>query len=305
MVRLLAAAVMIVAFSGCGSGSPPRGTSPGTGPASASVTATPGTIEADFDIGSGRHLHMRCAGTGEPTVVLEVGDDDTPGGSWGAVYTPMTQITHTCGYDRANLGSSDPDPGPNTVKDLGDDLVTLLHVAKVPGPYLFVGGSFGGDIVGVLAANHPGEVAGLVYVDSDPPNDKPNLDPMRRNLPPKVYATCCSPELFEPPYDSPDNSEHIDWAASHPSELASMSQLPKVPTVVLTASQPECQLGWPCAAIARDEKRLQALWIKGNPQGTQEVVNSGHVMQREAPQAIIDAARKVIAAVHAHRNLVG
>jgi pimeloyl-ACP methyl ester carboxylesterase len=209
----------------------------------------------------------------------------------------MTAITRTCGYDRANLGSSDTDLGPNTVKDLGDDLVTLLHVAKIPGPYVFVGGSFGGDIVGVLAANHPDEVAGLVFVDSDPPNEDPKLDPFRRNLPSKEYAKCCAPGLFEPPFDSSENSEHIDWTASHPTELASMRHLPKVPTVVLTASQPECQPDWPCEAIARDEKRLQALWIKGNAHGSQQVVDSGHVMQREAPQAIIDAARKVMAAL--------
>ena len=294
---LMAAAAMALALTGCGSGAPPSASPDTTKARPPSSAATPGSLEGDFDIGGGRQLHMRCAGTGEPTVVLEVGDDDTPGGSWGAVYTPLTEITHTCGYDRANLGQSDPDPGPNTVKDLGDDLVTLLHVAKVPGPYVFVGGSFGGDIVGVLAANHPQEVAGLVYVDSDPPNDNPALDPFRRNLSAKVYAKCCAPGLFEPPYDSSENSEHVDWTASHPTELASMGHLPKVPTVVLTAAQPECQMGWPCAAIARDEKRLQALWIKDNPQGSQRVVDSGHVMQREAPQAIIDATRKIMAAL--------
>jgi pimeloyl-ACP methyl ester carboxylesterase len=297
MVSLTVAAAMALALSGCGSGAQPSASHDATKVRPPSSPATPGSLEGDFDVGGGRHLHVRCAGTGEPTVVLEVGDDDTPGGSWGAVYTPLTGITRTCGYDRANLGQSDPDPGPNTVKDLGDDLVTLLHVAKVPGPYVFVGGSFGGDIVGVLAANHPDEVAGLVYVDSDPPNNNPALDPFRRNLPAKVYAKCCAPGLFEPPFDSPENSEHVDWKASHPTELDSMSHLPKVPTIVLTAAQPECQTGWPCAAIARDEKRLQALWIKGNPRGSQRVVDSGHVMQREAPQAIIDATKEIVAAL--------
>jgi pimeloyl-ACP methyl ester carboxylesterase len=297
MMRLLAAAAMVVVLTACGSDTQEsRSHVTPTVPAQPAST-TPGALEGDFDIGDGRHLHMRCAGTGEPTVVLEVGDDDTPAGSWGAVYTPMTAVTRTCGYDRANLGQSDPDPGPNTVADLGDDLITLLHVAKVQGPYVFVGGSFGGDIVGILAANHPDEVAGLVYVDSDPPNQDPKLDPFRRNLPPKVYAQCCAPGLYEPPYDSSENSEHIDWAATHAAEQASMRHLPKVPTVVLTASHPECEVGWPCAAIARDEKRLQALWIKGNTQGSQRVVDSGHVMQREAPQAIIDAVRKVLAAL--------
>lgn len=291
MNRLLVAVALVVALTGCGSDTHKTGSARAT---TTTPSATPAAIEGDFDIGGGRHLHMRCAGTGEPTVVLEVGDDDTPSGSWGAVYAPLTEITRTCGYDRANLGQSDADPGPNTVKDLGDDLVTLLHVAKVPGPYVFVGGSFGGDIIGILAANHPGEVAGLVYVDSDPPNQDPKLDPFRRNLPAKVYARCCAPGLYEPPYDSSENSEHIDWAATHATEQASMRHLPKVATIVLTASQPKCQPSWPCEAIARDEKRLQALWIEDNPKGSQRVVDSGHVMQREAPEAIVDATATVL-----------
>jgi pimeloyl-ACP methyl ester carboxylesterase len=209
-------------------------------------------IAGDFDVGQGKHLHLVCTGTDSPTIVLEVGDEDTVSGSWGAVYGPMTSMSRVCGYDRANLGSSDPDEGPRTVQDVADDLVTLLHVAKVRGPYVFVGGSLGGNIIGVLAANHPKEVAGLVFVDSDPANNHPDLDPFRQNLPTTVYDKCCAPELFMLPYDDPQNLEHIDWKGGHAAELASVHQLPKVPTVVLTAARPDCKPSWP---LPRDRPR--------------------------------------------------
>ena len=290
MSKWMLAALLVLAA--CGNGSSTDGTS-GSSP----TPAKDSSIVGDFDIGEGKKLHLECRGSDEPTIVIDVGNDDTvSGGAWEGVYQSMQSIGRVCSYDRANLGSSDPDPGPRTIKDVADDLVTLLGVAKVPGPFVFVGGSFGGNIVGALAANHPDEVAGLVFVDSDPVNDDPKLDPARQNLPEKTYKECCAPELYEPPFDAEENTEHIDWKGSRAAEVASVHQLPKVPTIVLTASKPDCQPDWPCDAMAKDIARLQAEWIKGNPDGSQKIVNSGHNLQEEAPQAIVDATNAVVKA---------
>ena len=286
--------------SGCGDDSSggdntdARETSPTQSP---SQTEPSSDIVGDYDVGEGRHLHLQCIGSGEPTIVLEVGGEDTVSGSWGSVYSPMESISRVCSYDRANLGMSDPDPGPRTTKDLADDLVTLLHVAEVPGPYVFVGGSLGGNIIGLVAANHPKEVAGLVFVDSTPTNVDPELDPFRKNLSAKEYKRCCDPSLYTPDFDAPENVEHIDWKGSLAAELASVRHQPKVPTIVLSATRLDCEPSWPCEAIIKDDGRLQGLWIKGNPKGSQQFIDSGHVMQREAPQAIIDATRTVVEAV--------
>lgn len=270
--------------------------SPTTQPSSVAPSASPTEppLSGEFDIGGGKKLHLECIGGGSPTIVIDVGNDDTIHGSWNFVYHPMSEVSRVCAYDRANLGQSDPDPGPRTVKDLGDDLVKLLHKAEVPGPYVFVGGSFGGNIVSVLAANHPEEVAAIVFVDSDPANDDPALDPLRQNLDPEVFAACCDPSLYEPAFDDPENHEHIDWAAGHADEVNSVHNLPQVPTIVLTATEFECEPDWPCDAITEDDARLQAEWIKGNPDGVQRMVESGHVMQREAPMAIVEATQELV-----------
>jgi pimeloyl-ACP methyl ester carboxylesterase len=301
MKRWWLAAVLGLALSGCGNDSPSAG-SAAVPTAASTVSASPtagSTIAGTYDVGEGRHLYLECSAGEGPTIVIDVGGEDTIDGSWGAVYEPMKSNGRVCAYDRANLGRSDPDPGPRTIKDVGDDLITLLHVAEVPGPYVFVGGSFGGNIVGVLAANHPEEVAGLVLVDADPANDDPALDPFRQNLPATTYQECCAPELYQPDFDADENVEHIDWKGGHAAELASVHSLPRVPTIVLTASRPDCEPSWPCAAIARDDARLQAEWIKANPRGSQKIIDSGHVMQREAPDAIVQAARTVVAAIRA------
>ena len=264
------------------------------------ASGVPEPLIGEFDVGDGRELHLECIGVGSPTIVIEVGNDDTIHGSWDAVFEPMSSVSRVCAYDRANLGRSDPDPGPRTISDLGDDLVSLLHVAAVPGPYVFVGGSFGGNIVGVLAAEHPDEVAGLVFVDSDPLSDDPAMDPLRLNLTDEQYAACCADaSQYEPPYDAPENIEHIDWAGGREAALASVHDLPRVPTTVITATHPDCEPDWPCDAIAESVADLQALWIEGNPEGTQVLVDSGHVVQREAPEVIVRETRTIVDTVRA------
>jgi pimeloyl-ACP methyl ester carboxylesterase len=290
VMKLLLAALLVL--TACANGSSTDGSS-----GASAKPHSDSSISGEFDVGEGKKLHIECTGSKGPTIVIDVGNDDTVAGSWGEVYEPMKSIGRVCAYDRANLGLSDIDPGPRTIKDLGNDLVKLLHLAKVPGPYVFVGGSFGGNIVGLLAANHPDEVAGLVFVDSDPANDDPKLDPFKKNLPAKTYKECCAPENFTPSFDDPENSEHIDWKGGLADELASVHHQPKVPTVVLSAANLDCEVDWPCKAITKDDIRLQALWIKGNPLGSQKVVESGHVMQREAPSAIVDATKTVVSAV--------
>lgn len=300
MSRLIAAILVLAALgTGCASSggrassAPPTSLTPS--PSGSSVQSS-SDISALFDVGNGRQLHLECIGKGSPTIVIDVGNDDTIRGSWGDVFSPMAAVSRVCGYDRANTGQSDPAPGPRLISDLAADLVALLHVAKVPGPYVFVGGSFGGNLVSVLAAKHPELVAGIVFVDSVPANEDPDLDPLRINLSAQQYADCCGDPSKSgvPSWDAPDNTEHVDFAAGLPIELASVHALPRVPTSVITATRQDCEAGWPCDAIAASVAALEAQWIAGNPAGTQVLVDSGHVMQREAPQSIIEETRKIV-----------
>ncbi|MDQ3880131.1 MAG: alpha/beta hydrolase [Chloroflexota bacterium] len=288
--------VVALFVAACSGAAPIASGSPDEQPTTATeASASPQALVGDFDVGDGRELHLECIGAGSPTIVIEVGNDDTIHGSWDTVFEPMSSVSRVCGYDRANLGRSDPHPGPRLISDLGDDLVSLLHAAEVPGPYVFVGGSFGGNLVSVLAADHPDEVAGMVFVDSDPVSDDPAIDPLRLNLTDEQYAACCAdPSQYEPPYDAPENTEHIDWAASREAALASVDALPHVPTTVITAMHPDCEPDWPCEAIAESRAELQALWIAGNPDGRQVLIESGHVVQREAPNVIVDETRKIV-----------
>jgi len=119
-----------------------------------------------------RGLYVRCTGTGSATVIMEGGDEDTSD-SYAFAEPTMSKVTRTCVYDRANLGQSDPAPGPRGLSELVGDLERLVEVAKIPPPYVLVGTSGGGYITAGYAEAHPQQIAGLVFIDTAAPFRNP------------------------------------------------------------------------------------------------------------------------------------
>jgi pimeloyl-ACP methyl ester carboxylesterase len=116
------------------------------------------------DVG-GHRLHLQCTGSGTPTVVLQPGGGDMSS-AMGWIAPAVADHTRVCVYDRAGRGWSDPSDATQDGKQIATDLHTLLHRAHVPGPYVLAGHSFGGLYVRIFAARYPGEVAGMVLIDS-------------------------------------------------------------------------------------------------------------------------------------------
>src|SRR5262245_12371756 len=81
------------------------------------------------DVG-GYRLHLRCMGTGSPTVVLDAGLSGTSL-DWSLVQTEMAATTQVCAYDRAGLGWSDASPLPRTPEHIARELHTLLTNAEI------------------------------------------------------------------------------------------------------------------------------------------------------------------------------
>jgi pimeloyl-ACP methyl ester carboxylesterase len=120
-----------------------------------------------IDVG-GHSLHLRCSGSGSPTVVLEPGAGEMSSGlAW--IEPVVAGDTRVCVYDRAGRGWSEAADAPQDATGIATDLHTLLERADVPGPYLLAGHSFGGLYVLTFAAQYPDEVAGMVLVDSTAP----------------------------------------------------------------------------------------------------------------------------------------
>ena len=117
---------------------------------------------------AGRRLHLRCAGSGTPVVVVIPALGDTTV-SWLTVQDALAPVTRVCVYDRAGLGWSDPAPGLPTAAGMARELRGLLDAEDIAPPFVVAGHSLGGLLAQVFTHLYPGEVAGVALVDSSHP----------------------------------------------------------------------------------------------------------------------------------------
>jgi pimeloyl-ACP methyl ester carboxylesterase len=120
-----------------------------------------------FAMGDHR-LHIDCRGAGGPTVVLFNGMGEFSA-SWARITDQVSDTTRVCAYDRAGQGWSDDVDEPQDGVTAAADLHTLLDAAGEHGPYVLVGHSIGGPYAMTYAAQYPGDVAGMVLLDSSSP----------------------------------------------------------------------------------------------------------------------------------------
>lgn len=281
----------------------------------------------------GRSLYLYCEGSGRPVVVMDsgLGDDAS---SWRTVQDQIAARTRVCVYDRAGYGRSGPGPLPRDTKAEVDDLEQLVKAAKLPGPYVLVGHSMASFNVRLFAFRHPREVAGMVLVDPSADNQMPILAasaPSTVKLQeaqtallracaapdavPEVMKTCAAP----PPADLPAELAGRGVGARAPTQfatvvaeydafadldsketLAARRSLGAMPLIVLTASDTTRQPGASPAEIAASAKAwsqlhdgIAALSTRGV---NRQVEGSGHYIQRQKPQVVIEAVNEVLAA---------
>src|SRR5262245_44441560 len=126
MCRVLILAVAFLALAVAPSASALAWTQEGSPPASPAT----GVTELTIDI-AGRGLHLACAGSGEPPILLESGGPNPEGDTAfvAAAGPDLSTVlgTRFCGYDRAGTGQSDPHPmGVRTLAEAADDLRAVL-----------------------------------------------------------------------------------------------------------------------------------------------------------------------------------
>lgn len=129
----------------------------------------------------GLSMHLHCTGSGGPTVVLEAGATGFAQ-TWAWIQDDLGQVTRVCSYDRAGMGWSAPTTGPVDGIATAGRLKALLDAAREPGPYVVVGHSLGGPLVGIFAGLHPDSVVGIGMVDPSHPDQLHRFPPEAREL---------------------------------------------------------------------------------------------------------------------------
>lgn len=125
---------------------------------------------------AGRHrIEASVFGHGSPAVVIE----PSFGGAaaeWRSVAEALALETTVVTYDRAPYGASSRASDGRTPADIARDLHVVLRELGISGPLVLAGFSVGGMYVRKYAALHPGQVAGLVLIESSHEGQTPLLN---------------------------------------------------------------------------------------------------------------------------------
>ncbi len=142
-------------------------------PLPAGSTLSPEAAAGDLDtviLAAGVRQHLRCAGTGAPTVVVVPGLG-VAAADWSAPVDTLAQRTRTCVYERPGLGLSPARTSPLQVVDAGvnaRELATLLSVAGQQGPFTLVGQGYGALVARAFTRLYPASVRSLVLAGTAP-----------------------------------------------------------------------------------------------------------------------------------------
>ncbi|MEM9382293.1 MAG: alpha/beta hydrolase [Planctomycetota bacterium] len=115
------------------------------------------------DVG-GHQLHVRTYGEGDVVVVLE-SDEGAWSTHWGRLAEELGAVTRTIAYDRGGLGWSEPGPPPRDAETLARELHQLLAREAAGLPVVLVGHGTAAHVLRAYAHRYPFETAGLVFVD--------------------------------------------------------------------------------------------------------------------------------------------
>ena len=127
---------------------------------------TPGVFAK---VPNGPTIHIKCMGSGSPTVILTAGMGGWAA-DWRTVQPQIAKTTRVCAWDRPGFGFSDGTTRPQTVADTTGELEAALKAAHIPGPYIAVGHSLGGYESLLFKDRNPRAVVGMVLVDPSVPD---------------------------------------------------------------------------------------------------------------------------------------
>lgn len=216
-----------------------------------------------------------------PTLVFQSGLGDGK-----AVWRPVVALLpaeDVFAYDRPGRGAAADVEGPRDPCTIAAELRSRLRQAGVAPPYILVGHSLGGTYQYVFARLYPDEVAGLVLLDPTHPR---HLESMERDVPELVLLLKV---LKTTMFRSIDRREFDDMGLCM-DKVATLPPLAMPTRVLVSGRFKEPEKGEFAAML----KRLRPDWLKLTPAPRlQTIHDSGHYIQRESPEDVVEAIQAV------------
>jgi len=228
----------------------------------------------------GRSVEIELQGQGSPSVVFEsgLGDDLSP---WNEVASSIAKRTTCLSYSRAGYGQSATSKSPRRDQQtIAAELDELLESLKVPPPYILVGHSLGGVYAQAYAAAYPQKVAGLVLVDPTHPDQ---LARAHRDAPADARMVDVMSRFFSDPMRAELQAQKEMTAFPQPVYSG--------PVIVLAAERKQM-------LSSGKFQKLRGILLHEiaahYPQSELRSVDASHYIEREKPQAVVDAINTVL-----------
>lgn len=224
------------------------------------------------------------AGTGSPAVVFEAGAGDDMR-VWSKVYPDVATSTTAFAYSRRGQDVGTPGIWNRNGDAIVEQLRSLLAARGVKPPYILVGHSLGGLYLQLFAKRHPDEVAGIVLVDTT------TADQWERTKKEHFGAYLSVQTVSTLTALGADGAE-LRGVPETSRQWMEAGALPRCPTILLTATKPGALGG---QSFVEFRKQLQTHLAQSWPGAEQRFVETSHYIQREKPEAVIEAIRDVLA----------
>jgi pimeloyl-ACP methyl ester carboxylesterase len=236
------------------------------------------------------HHIVRLQGHGPRTVILEAGLGDTLD-VWRDIQPRIAAgCSRTIAYNRAGYGGSDVAEGPRDSATIVAELRAELKRRNIDPPYVLVGHSLGGLYMQYFARNYPKEVAGLLLVDSTSWHQGMKLNPSADT----PYSGRTSVRLFLPLI----MRREINDSDAAGQQVHASPQAGDIPTIVLSSTRAPNGETPAARALSAD---MQDEIVADFPGASHvRVVDSGHYIQRDQPEVVVDAARQLAGCTQAH-----
>lgn len=302
------------------------------------TSAPPEEANSFAKLPDGRWVQYACKGIGAPAILLDYGAGASVA-SWQKVFEPLSEVSQTCMFERAGFGLSDPGPLPRDVNSVVGDIDAFLQAAKIETPIVLVGHSLASYHIRQFANVHRDQTAGLVLVDPSGdgqdarfiaamPEAKAFIESQAvteeqvktcstgiRSLVHSI-ATSQTPDDMDPIFGKcggkdPDRAEAVlSEVASM--EVVSTNQIKAaakpygdLPLIVLTRG--DYDKDFPPDIPAEAKATFKTVWTTMHAEmaaqssigSTRTIEGAGHGIQRDKPQAVIDAVTEVVAKARA------
>lgn len=243
----------------------------------ASCASLPGSRDTLVD---GRWVQGAVMGQRGPVVVFEsgLGADLT---AWDQVFSAVAGFTTAFAYSRPGYGGSERTTTPRTGRVVVEELRATLRARGLEPPYVLVGHSLGGLYLQLFARLYPDEVAGLVLVDSSHPSQMSGV----RGRPPRSWWT-----MLINLYMSGTRGREFRALHQTGEEVLRAPAFLGKPVTILNAGRDPASLGRDPTPAENLRLALSRLY----PGSRLRWVDSGHNIQKQHPQVVIDAIREIV-----------